>query len=352
VRSIDELSAIAPALRGPLLVIRAIDQVVAAELVDPLRLAEPGDRFAVDATGAPAGAARVDPAGVPGLLDRLRADLRASIEPAGAEPITVGPRARHPAGTDDELRAARAWQWQLVNKPLDAFLTRRVWRPLARPLTRIFLHLPLSPNVISVACIAASLAGGLIAASASWQLHALGFGIYFFAALLDNVDGEVARLRLESSRLGGWIDTIGDDVARLGVIVGVFFHVSAKHPDLPIDWLFALTLFNTLLANALLYWWCIFVGKTYNNQEYAKVIGAAPHLESAERSWKRVIADLGAQAARRDFLDVAVIALAMADLSEISMAGLVIGQIIGVVVIVPIHLKIVKQRREQRAVTS
>jgi phosphatidylglycerophosphate synthase len=333
-------------------VIRAIDQVVAADLVDPLRVAEPGDRYAVDAAGAPAGAVRVDAARVTALLDRLRADLSTSLELPDAEAITVGPRARHPAGTDDELRAARAWQWQLVNKPLDAFLTRRVWRPLARPLTKIFLHLPFSPNQISIACIAFSVLGGVIAAAASWKLHALGFGIYFFAALLDNVDGEVARLRLESSRIGGWIDTIGDDVARVGVLIGVFFHVSAKHPDLPIDWLFAITLFNALLANVLLYWWCIFVGKTYNNQEYAKVIGAAPHLESTGRSWKRMISDFGAQAARRDFLDVAVIVLALVDLSEISMAGLFVGQAIGVIIIVPIHLRIVKQRREQRPVVT
>jgi phosphatidylglycerophosphate synthase len=351
-RSPDDLARLRLGDR-PLLVVRAVDQVVAAELVEPLRLSDAGARVAIDPAGAVAGAIRVDAADAADLLAQLAADLSAPLDRPGAERVTVGPRARHPARTDDEVRAARRWQWQLVNKPLDAFLTRRFWRPCARPLTKIFVHLPLTPNMISVACIVASIVGGVIAASGSYQWHAIGFGIYFFAALLDNVDGEIARLRLESSRAGGWIDTIGDDLARFAVIIGVFFHVSARHPDLPIEWLTGVTLVNALVANVLLYWWCIFVGKTYNNQEYAKVIGAAPHEAGSRKSVKQMIADFGAQAARRDFLDIGVIALALVDLSEISMVGLLIGQAVGVVIIVPIHLRIVRDRRAARlAATS
>jgi phosphatidylglycerophosphate synthase len=203
--------------------------------------------------------------------------------------------------------------------------------------------------MISVACIALSILGGIIAASGEYKWHAIGFAIYFFAALLDNVDGEVARLRLEGSRLGGWIDTIGDDLARFAVIIGVFFHVQANHPDLPIGWLTAITLVNAAIANVLLYWWCIFVGKTYNNQEYASAIGAAPHEQSTERTWKRAVADFGAMAARRDFLDVGVILLALLDLSEISMVALAIGQAVGLAIILPIHMAIVRKRRAERA---
>jgi phosphatidylglycerophosphate synthase len=352
VRTRDELAALGLGARA-LLVVRALDQVVAAELVEPLAPGEAGTRVAVDDRGARAGALRVDAERAAEVLAALTADLDAPLELAGAVPVTVGPRARHPAGSDAEVRAARRWQWQLVNKPLDAFITRRFWRPVARPLTRLFLHLPLTPNMISVACILASIAGGVVAASPSYPLHVLGFAIYFVAALLDNVDGEVARLRLESSRAGGWIDTIGDDLARLAVIIGVFLHVGANHPELPIAWLTGITLFNALFANALLYWWCIFVGKTYNNQEYASAIGAAPHQAADRRGWKRTIADLGAQAARRDVLDLLVILLAVLGLSWISVIGLTLGQAVGVAIILPIHVKIVRQRRAARlAATS
>lgn len=337
VRKPDEAPA---TLDGPLLVIDAREHVVAAQLVDPLRLADDGDRYAP-------GAWKVDDPTA--ALAKLRAG---GVPDDAGEPVEVNDRARHAARTPEDLRAANAWQWALVNKPLDAFLTRRFWRPCARPLTRIAVHLPFTPNMISVACILLSIAGGVIAASPDYKWHAIGFAIYFFAALLDNVDGEIARLRLEGSNLGGWIDTIGDDLARFAVIIGVFFHVQANHPDLPIGWLTAITLINAAIANVLLYWWCFFVGKTYNNQEYAKVIGAAPHEQGAQKSWKRMLADFGAQAARRDFLDVAVIALAFVDLSEISVVGLAVGQAVGLAIIVPIHLAIVKQRREARAATT
>lgn len=350
VRSPDELPALADV---PLVVIRATDQVVAADLVDPLRPAEPGARLAIDGAGAYAGAVRVDASHAADVIAALRADWAGGEEraarAAGAEPVTVGPRARHRAGTPEEVRAARAWQWALVNKPLDAFLTRRFWRPCARPLTRLFLHLPLTPNMISVACIIVSVIGGVVAMSPRHDIHLLGIAIYFFAALLDNVDGEVARLRLESSRAGGWLDTIGDDIARFAVILAVFFHVRGDHPDWPVGWLAAFTIVNALIANALLYWWCIFVGKTYNNQEYAKAIGAAPHEAATEKSWKRAIADFGAQAARRDALDVVLLVCAVIDFQELTMAGLLVGQAAGLVIILSIHFKIVAQRRSDAA---
>lgn len=334
VRKPDDVPA---SLDGGLVVIDARDHVVAAQLVEPLRLADDGDRYAP-------GAWKVDdPAPA---LAKLR---DGGVPDDVGERVEVNDRARHPARTPEDLEGANAWQWALVNKPLDAFLTRRFWRPCARPLTKIALHLPFTPNMISVACIALSIVGGVVAASGEYKWHAIGFAIYFFAALLDNVDGEIARLRLEGSNLGGWIDTIGDDLARFAVIIGIFFHVQARHPDLPIGWLTAVTLLNAAIANVLLYWWCIFVGKTYNNQEYAKVIGAAPHEQTAQKSWKRAFADFAASAARRDFLDVGVIALALLNLSEVSVVALTIGQAVGLAIIIPIHLAIVRRRRVERA---
>lgn len=344
VRAPADLAAIAPlAGRRPLLIVRAADQVVAPELVEPLCVELGASRCAHDVAGAPAGACLVAVADVSAVLGALAVSLDADPSAAAAmQAVIVGTRARHPVRTRDELRAARAWQWQLVHKPLDAFLTRSVWRPIARPLTHLFVRLPLSPNAISVLCIATSIAGGVIAARGSYAGHVLGMLIFFVASALDNVDGEVARLRLESSRLGGWLDTIGDDVARLAVIGGVFGHVAASYPELPIAMLAAITVANTLVANALLYWWCIFVGKTYNNQAYAAELGATP--QQGHR-----LVDLAAQAARRDFLDLGVVVLAVAGLSIVSAVGLFVGQAIGVVVIVTNHVRIVRGRRRVAA---
>lgn len=83
-------------------------------------------------------------------------------------------------------------------------------RQLSRRVTPILLRLPLTPNHITLAAIAAGL-------SASWCLHvrhpvaALAGCLLFIACqVLDNCDGEVARLKGLESRLGGFLDDSGD----------------------------------------------------------------------------------------------------------------------------------------------
>ncbi len=355
VRTTGELAAISLGDAARVLVVRGRRQLVSATLLEPLHLDAPGARVALAGDGVDAGALLVgrDQAGpVLAALGRsLECDLAVVGGAAGADPITVDERARHPAGTPAEVRAARAWQWQVVHKPLDAFLTRRFWRPVARPLTALALRLPFTPNMISVACIATSIAGGVIAAGAGWSQHVLGLAICFFASALDNVDGEVARLRLQASRLGGWLDTIGDDVARFALIGGIFVHVAGEHPGWPVLEAGAATVALTALSCGLLYWWCVFVGKTPNNQEYAAVLGAAPHARG-RAGWRQRVADLGAAAARRDFIDLGVVALGVLGLSELSALGLAVGSIVGTAVIVPNHLRIVRARRAARLPAS
>jgi phosphatidylglycerophosphate synthase len=351
VRRGAELAAVAVD-GGALLVVRAADQVVAPSLLAPLALAEPGARRAVTTAGDDAGALRVDGPAAAAVVAALAADpldLAGAARIAGVEatPVVVDARARHAAATAAELTAARAWQWQLVHKPLDAFWTRRFWRPVARPLTAAALRLPLTPNMISVAGIALAVLGGFVMAAASWRLHVLGLALCGVASALDNVDGEVARLRLQSSRLGGWLDTVGDDVARLALLGGVFTHVARTHPGWPVAGVGVVAAAATALSCALLYWWCAVVGKTSNNQEYAAAIGAAPHARR-RAGWGPRLADLGAAAARRDFIDVTAVVLGVLGLSAITAAGLALGGLVGAAVIVPEHLRIVRSRRAAR----
>jgi phosphatidylglycerophosphate synthase len=46
----------------------------------------------------------------------------------------------------------------------------------------------------------------------------LGLGLFQFSVILDHVDGEVARLKFLTSRLGKWLDNISDHTVDLTVI--------------------------------------------------------------------------------------------------------------------------------------
>jgi phosphatidylglycerophosphate synthase len=350
VRTAAELASAARELRGsPLVLVRATGQVVAPPLVEPLQVREPGNRVAVDPSrdGEYAGAMRVEAASAAEVLDALLADFAAGervlVERWSEEVrVAVGPRARHPAATGEEARAADAWQWQLnvLLKPLDGFFTRRFWRPVARPFTRLFLRLPLTPNQISILTMCGGVAGCVIGAGPSYWEHLLGMAILFVSAIGDNIDGEVARLRLQTSKLGAFLDEVGDDVVRIATLLAVGWHVAARHPSLPIRGLTLGALGATLATLALIYWYCVRVAGSPNNQEYTKVLGAGPGVRGAPGgpSFGRAVGNVMAHVARREFIDLAVFVTAVIDLPEVSFVGLAAGAMVALVLVAATHV--------------
>jgi len=358
VRSAADLAsarAAATAATAALVVLDASDHVIAAQLIDPLRPGEPGTRLAYR-DGAYVSALRADGADASAVWDALTANLddrTASIAAtlaATAEKVPVNERARHPARTRDELRAADRWQFELVNKKLDSFLCVYFYRPLARPLTRLLLPTPITPNMITFVSAALSIVGCIIAAYPDWRSHVIGMGVLLAGGIIDCNDGEVARLRLEGSTLGGWLDAIGDDLARLALILAVGLHIAPRYPDLPIsiNAIMAIVLGATLLTLGLIYWYCIFVIKSSNNQDYTNVLGVGPGQKSATRSIGRIISDWGMQIVRRDFIDLAAFVLALVNLPEVIAVGLALGGIVGLIVVIPTHIKIVRSRAVAR----
>jgi len=354
VRSAQELAAARPALEGgPVLLVRATRQIVAIQLVEPLRPGATGARRAVDADGSYAGAAQVDGNATTALLDALAADFEAGDATAAApwEAVQVGDRARHPAGNRAEIRAADAWQFQLIHKPLDGFLPAHYQRPLARPFTRIFLRLPFTPNQITVISCLVSFVGCFLAGFASWDIHALGLGVVVFGVILDACDGEVARLRLQESKIGAYLDAVGDDIARLALILGMGFHVTANYPDWPGAWITAGTLAVTLTSMTLIYWYCLKVLGTFSNQDYEEALGVGNKVEvhGGKKSLGRIIGDAGTTMARRVFIDPALFILALLGLSWLGFAGLALGSVAGLAVILPTHFRLVREWRTARA---
>lgn len=346
-RSAADLQAARAQLTGPLLLLRATDQVVAVQLVEPLGLGAAGDRHAIDPArgGSYAGARVVDDGAA--LVDALIADFAAGDAPgATSAAIEVGERAHFPCLTKADEKAANAWQWDLVNKAMDAPITRYFYRPLARPLTHLFLRTPLSPNVISLISIALSLAGCVVAGFADPTWHSIGLAILVAGGITDCNDGEVARLRLQMSKSGAWLDAMGDDAARLALVAGIGFHVNHLQPTWHVLPITAASLAMTIAALLLIYWYCIFVINSSNNQDYTRALQIGPGVRpTGKRTAWQVLSDWGAQIIRRDFIDLGVLVLSLVHFSEFSFIMLTLGAVVTLGVVVPTHLKIVKGLR-------
>lgn len=107
----------------------------------------------------------------------------------------------------------------LENKMLDeiyqntqGWIARLLNKKISFAFTRLLVKTSITPNQITVANLFFGLLGCLFLMSTNWSLRILGASIIQFHSIIDGCDGEVARLKVVSSRLGAWLDTIGDDV--------------------------------------------------------------------------------------------------------------------------------------------
>jgi len=103
----------------------------------------------------------------------------------------------------------------------DGLVARHLNRPVSRRITERLLSRDVSPWQISLASFGATLGAGLSFAVG----HATTGGLIAqFAAVLDGVDGEVARIRYQDSPFGGVYDALLDRVGDAVLIGGMTFY--------------------------------------------------------------------------------------------------------------------------------
>jgi phosphatidylglycerophosphate synthase len=353
------------------LVIRATDQVVHTPLVTPL-VAHRDTAIATTPEGSDAGALFATGADATVVIDALVAgldDRALAAKLTRAERIVHGDIARHPAVTPDERRAAAKMLYRIVHKPQDNALTRYLYRPLSAPMTKLFVRTPITPNQISI--LTAILIGiGLYFTARGPMTDAiLGTAIVLFASYVDCCDGEVARLKLLSSKLGAWLDTIIDELSTVGYMVALGWHCHLWWgPDyvgeLGFDpWLVAIAIGVITYAVTIyvVYYNIIVVVGSANSQDYVGrfevVPGDAPNsvrLRPAAaqaidtRELPPILAWLATYVPyiiRRDFLSWAMLGFAIVHVTHFAFAGLVAGGVVTAVIVTADHVRLVRQRR-------
>jgi phosphatidylglycerophosphate synthase len=103
----------------------------------------------------------------------------------------------------------------------DGFIAHHLIRPLTRPLTRALLGTRVSPNQVTFLALAAGVAAAVFAALGGYRNTALAGGLYWLGNALDCVDGDLARLRLQSSKLGEWLDSMTDEISTFSLLAGL-----------------------------------------------------------------------------------------------------------------------------------
>ncbi|HLL21794.1 MAG TPA: CDP-alcohol phosphatidyltransferase family protein, partial [Kofleriaceae bacterium] len=337
------LSAWRARTSGPVLVLRA-DQLVHTDLAAPLVAARPtnGIASAVAPDGSYAGALVATGAAADAMVERLaRGDSDISIAADAEAQIPHGPVACHPIRTREQRRAATRLLYSILIKPQDNALTRYLYRPVSLPMTKVLVWTPITPNQVSILVGLLVLVGCYLSMQASMLSVLAGTSIILFGQYLDCCDGEIARVKLMSSRFGAWLDTIVDELSTVGYMVALGWHCHlyfgrdyfgdvGRDPWIAMVWIGAVTYG---WACYCIYYNIIVAVGSANSQDYVGkfdvVPGAAPNtvrLRPAAPTtiptknlppWLATIATLAPYVVRRDFIAILSVVLAALHLTQI-----------------------------------
>ncbi len=124
-------------------------------------------------------------------------------------------------------RAEQVLLKRLRDKPNDGPVARYLNRPLSVRMSRYLVQRDVTPNQISLFSFLCSvLAAGLFMLGGYFFLI-VGGVLAQFASIIDGCDGEVARLKYQSSDLGGWYDAVLDRYADAFLLFGLTWHLLA-----------------------------------------------------------------------------------------------------------------------------
>ncbi len=113
--------------------------------------------------------------------------------------------------------AAKRAEWALIRRmnkshegPVDALINWRFSMRITRVLAR--MSLGVTPNHVTTVSILVGLVACWLASRGTWAALAIGGVLMEVQSILDSVDGELARLRYQFSKLGQWMDNLTDDI--------------------------------------------------------------------------------------------------------------------------------------------
>lgn len=131
----------------------------------------------------------------------------------------------------DGLTAVQAEDalWDTMGLETDSFMDRNFNRPLGRLASRLLIHTPISPNAVSVAATGVGILAAASFARGESHLMILGAVLLQVSAVIDCVDGDLARMLHKASRTSKWLDLGGDHLVHFCLLAGIGMGLHALH---------------------------------------------------------------------------------------------------------------------------
>ncbi|MBA2486473.1 MAG: CDP-alcohol phosphatidyltransferase family protein [Nitrospira sp.] len=136
----------------------------------------------------------------------------------------------------------------------EGFVDRYFNRIFSRLLTRAFLWMKCSPNVVT---LIATVVGLLSAIGFGWGTYQAGIIaalLFQLAAIIDCCDGEVARLTFSESPFGARLDIAMDNVVHIAIFAGIACGAYLQQAGMAGDWVPVALGGAAVFGNAMSFW--------------------------------------------------------------------------------------------------
>ncbi len=143
--------------------------------------------------------------------------------------------------------------FEACRKPVDGLVARHLNRHISIFISKRVVHTPLTPNMMSFITFLLGIAGAYSCAQGGYWGMLIGAFLFQWNSILDGVDGELARVRFQQSKLGQWIDTVSDDVSNIAFYIGITVGSRGLPGDSILMWIGAIGTLAFALQMTVLY---------------------------------------------------------------------------------------------------
>jgi phosphatidylglycerophosphate synthase len=190
-------------------------------------------------------------------------------------------------------------------KDTDGFMARHFDRKISGAISRLLLRTPVTPNQITMAVTFIGIGAGVLFAQPGLAPKIYGSLVFLLTSILDGCDGEIARAKRLTSKLGGWLDLWGDNVVHVAVFYGIGLGLFRDTGNPVYPQLGLLAVGGTLVSASLASYQTWRKGQS----SFTSVSGDVRSVAD-QPAWRRLLVQASDALARRDFVyGVVVLAL-------------------------------------------
>src|SRR5262249_40247750 len=106
-------------------------------------------------------------------------------------------------------------------KDTDGFFARHFDRHISGAISRQLIKTSITPNQVTIFVTCLGIFAGWFMAQPGYGFKVAGSLVFLLTSILDGCDGEVARAKKMTSKIGGWLDLWGDNVVHIAVFYGL-----------------------------------------------------------------------------------------------------------------------------------